>query len=428
MTQQRLAIIDAVRTPMGKAGGVLAHICADDLGAMALREMMIRVPVSVQAVDEVIMGNVAMPPGCANIARVCALKAGFLDKTPAYTVHRNCASGMEAISSAYVTLLAKKAAIIAVGGTESMSNIPLLFGKKMTQVFAQLQKAKTLWQKMQVLAGFRLQFLAPVLGVMEGLTDPISGLIMGLTAENLAKDFEIGRLEQDQFALESHQKASRAIHEGVLAQEIFPVYTPTGMHCHDEGPRGTQSLEALQKLKPYFDRLNGTVTVGNACPLTDGAGAMLVMLESKAKELGIKPLAYVRDFAYAGLDPSRMGLGPVFATHKLLSQTGLHIQDMDLVEINEAFSVQVLACLRAFGSDHFAQTYLNRAKAIGEIDPDTLNVNGGAVALGHPVGMTGIRLVMTVAKALKRMGKHRGLATLCIGGGQGAAFVVEVDA
>ena len=423
---ERLAIIDGVRTPMGKAGGSLCQISADDLGAFALRELMYRLPFGYNDIDEVIMGNVAMPANAANIARVCALKAGFPYSTPAYTVHRNCASGMEAISSAANKILSGKASIIVAGGTESMSNIPLLFGKKMTRFFSDLQKAKTRLQKIAILRTFRPRFLSPVVGIMEGLTDPICGLIMGLTAENLAKEFYIGRTEQDQYALASHQKACAAIKKGLFEDEISPIPIPnSSIQVQDESPRENQTLASLQKLSPYFDRKNGTVTVGNACPLTDGAGAIAVMTESKAKEMGITPLGFIREYAYAGLEPSRMGLGPVYATAKLLHHTGLTLKDIHRIEINEAFSVQVLACLHAYRSSQFAQTYLGQSRALGEIDPSIVNVNGGAVALGHPVGMTGLRLVLTLAKELRRSGKEKGLATLCIGGGQGAAFLVE---
>jgi acetyl-CoA acetyltransferase family protein len=427
--KERLAIISGIRTPMGKAGGALKTVSADDLGAFALREAMYQSGLHFSDVDEVIMGNVAQPANAANIGRVCALKAGFPISTPAYTVHRNCASGMESITSGAEKILAERAEIVVAGGTESMSNIPLLYGRKMTQFFDQLSRARSVFQKLSVLAQFRLSYLKPVIGVMEGLTDPVCGLIMGLTAENLAKEFGISRKTQDEFALLSHQKAVKAMESGVFREESIPF--PLGntfdkLHLDDEGPRANQTLEALQKLKPYFDRKNGTVTVGNACPLTDGAGAIVMMRESKAKSLGLSPIGFLREYAYAGLEPQRMGLGPVYATAKVLQKTGLSMKDIDLVELNEAFAVQVLANIDAFGSALFAQTYLGQFSAVGELDPGIVNVNGGAIALGHPVGMTGIRLVLTLLKTLKRRGQHRGLATLCIGGGQGASLVLEV--
>ena len=429
MLKERIAIVDGVRTPFAKAGTKLKNISADDLGAIPMRELMERVPLEYSDIDEVILGNVAQPSNAANIARVVALKAGFPDSTPAYTVHRNCASGMEAVSTAANKILSGKAEIIMTGGTESMSNIPLLFNKKMTSFFDRLNRARTLGQRLNVLASFRLSFLKPIIGVMEGLTDPVCGLIMGLTAENIAKDFKITRAEQDQFALESHEKTYAAVSSGRLADEIIPVPLAPKYEDvldHDFGMRMEQSLAALGKLKPYFDCKNGTVTVGNACPLTDGAAALLVMTESKAKALGLTPLGYVKDYAYAGLDPSRMGLGPTYAAAKVFESTGLTLKDMDLVEINEAFAAQVIGVMKSFESESYCQKHLGRS-ALGTIDPAIVNVNGGAIALGHPVGTTGARLLLTILKELKRRNKHRGLATLCVGGGQGGAFIVETE-
>jgi len=425
---ERLAIINGVRTPFAKAGTSLKGYSADNLGAIAVREILSAVSIDPRIIDEVIIGNVAQPANAANIARVIALKAGIDQSVPAYTVHRNCASGMEALSTAANKIFSGEAEIIVAGGTESMSNIPLLYGKKMTAFFEQMMKAKSLSQKLSVLSSFRLSFLKPVIGVMEGLTDPVCGLIMGLTAENVARDFNISREEQDRFALESHQKAADAIKSGWLAEEIVPVPLPPNMDSimeHDNGPREDQSMEALQKLKPYFIKGTGSVTVGNACPLTDGAAAMVVMSESKAKELKLTPLGYIKDYAYAGLDPSRMGLGPVYAAAKVFQKSGLKMTDMELVEINEAFAAQVIGCLEAFKSKEYAKKHLGLESAVGEINPEILNVNGGAIALGHPVGTTGMRLVLTMLKELKRRKLRRGLATLCIGGGQGGAFILE---
>lgn len=426
--KERIAIIAGVRTTMGKAGGILKDISADQLGTMAVRESIYRSGLRFEDIDEVIIGNVAQPANAANIARVIALKAGCPISTPAYTVHRNCASGMEAITTAALKLWAGEADIMVAGGTESMSNIPLLYGKKMTQFFANMWKAKSIPQKLGVLSTFRPSFLNPVIGVTEGLTDPVCGLIMGLTAENLAKEFGIGREEQDQYALKSHQKAVAAMESGFFKEESIPV--PIGkeldrFHMDDEGPRATQTMAALGKLKPYFDRRNGTVTVGNSCPLTDGAAAVVLMTESKAKALGLKPMGYLKSFAYAGLEPERMGLGPVYAATKALDKARLTLKDMQLVELNEAFAVQVIANLRAMESDTFSQTYLGKKKALGELNPDILNIHGGAIALGHPVGMTGTRLVITLLNSLKQQNLNTGLATLCIGGGQGAALVLE---
>lgn len=427
--KERIAIVDGIRTPFCKAGEQLRSCSADDLGAFAVRELMERVKIDPALVDELIFGNVAQPANAANIARVIALKAELPTDLVAYTVHRNCASGMESITTGANKIWAGEAQIIIAGGTESMSNIPLFFNRKMTGFFEKLMRAKSLGQKLSALSGFRPDFLKPVIGVVEGLTDPICGLNMGMTAEVLSREFHVTREEQDRFALDSHRKAVAARREGRFAAEIVPIPVPPkyqAMQQEDGGPRDSQTFEALQKLKPFFDRKTGSVTVGNACPITDGAAAVLIMTESRARELGFEPLGYMSAYAYAALEGSRMGLGPVYATHKLMEKTGLSVRDFELVELNEAFAAQVIANERAFVSKEFAQKYLRRDEALGEIDHDRLNVNGGAIALGHPVGTTGTRLVITILHELRRRQLRRGLATLCIGGGQGAALSMEV--
>lgn len=428
--RERMAILDGVRTPMGKASGVLRDVAADDLGAFVVREVMARTGVDPHRVDELIFGNVAQPAHAANIARVIALKAGLPIPVPAYTVHRNCASGMESITTAANKITAGEAKIIVAGGTESMSQIPLLYNKPMTRFFENLSKAKTPMAKLGVLMSFRLSHLAPIIGVMQGLTDPISGLIMGNTAEVLTKEFHITRDEQDQFALMSHQRAAEAIKNGVLAQEILPIPKLPNYEALvdvDEGPRLNQSIEALAKLKPFFDRKNGTVTAGNSSQLTDGAASIVLMSESQAKKEKRPVLGYLRDYAYASLDPHRMGLGPVYATAKLLTKSKMKFSDFQYIEMNEAFAAQVIANERAFASKAFSEKHLGLSKAIGEIDRSMMNANGGAIALGHPVGMTGTRIVIHVLKELRRRKKNMGLATLCVGGGQGAALALEVN-
>ena len=264
---------------------------------------------------------------------------------------------------------------------------------------------------------------------MEGLTDPFCGLNMGQTAEVLAKEFHISRQEQDQFALQSHQKAVKAQKSGRLAQEITPVFiSPAYKEAveADVGPREEQSLEALAKLKPFFDRRYGSVTAGNACPITDGAVMLLMMTKEKASSLGLKPLVRIKSYGFCGLDPQRMGLGPVYATALALKRAGLSLKDMHLVELNEAFATQVLACQKAFESKQFAKDSLGLQKCMGELDLKKVNVNGGAIALGHPVGATGSRLVLTLMKEMvQRSDAQFGLATLCIGGGQGGAMILE---
>ena len=429
--RERIAIIGGFRTPMGKAGGALKNVSADELAARVVKELIIRSKIEANKIDEVIFGNVAQPGNAANISRVIALKAGLPKHIPAYTVHRNCASGMEAITTAANKIWADEAEIILVGGTESMSNIPLMFNQKMTNLFANLFKAKTIWQKLSIISKFRPNFLKPIIGIQQGLTDPISGMIMGCTAEAVAKKFAISRKEQDEFSVLSHNRAEKATNKNIFKDEIIPIFNNNEKNSQmieeDEGIRKGQNIKDLAKLKPYFERQTGTVTVGNSSQLTDGAAAMIVMKESKAKELGLKVLGYLRDFAYCGLEPELMGLGPVYATSKVLDKTKLSLKDIELIELNEAFAAQVIGCERAFASDDFAQRNLGKNKALGIIDRDIINVNGGAIALGHPVGMTGSRIILHLLRELKRRNKNRGLATLCIGGGQGGACIVEVN-
>jgi len=423
-----IAILEGCRTPFAKAFGALAAVPADELGRVAAEAVLQRAEIKPTTIDQVVFGNVATPANAANIARVIALRAGIPQDRIAHTVQRNCASGMEAITTAAQLIQLGEAKTILAGGTESMSRIPLLYNHEATRLFIKLGRAKSFWQRLVTLLQFRLRHFKPVLAVEQGLTDPVSGLIMGATAEVLAEEFEISRTEQDLFALGSHRKTSSAQKRSVFQEEIVPLSEEIAGRtvAEDIGPRADQSLEALAKLKPFFKE-GGSVTVGNSCSLTDGAAAVVVMSGELARAEGRKPLGYLRYYAYAGCDPRRMGLGPVYATNKLLDRTGIALKDIDLVEINEAFAAQVLANEKAFASDEFARKELARDHRLGELDPDRLNVNGGAIALGHPVGASGTRLVVTLLKELHRRGLRRGLATLCVGGGQGGAVLVETE-
>ena len=427
--KERIGVVEGVRTPMGKAGGMLRRLSAVDLGVHVVKEVIARMDLKPEDVDEVILGNVAQPADAANISRVIALRAGLPLSVPAYTVHRNCASGMESITSAMNKISAGHGTVFVVGGTESMSHIPLFYNRYMTEFFYRMMDRKAgFLGKVKNLFSFRPHFLKPVVGVVQGLTDPVCGLNMGQTAEVLAQEFSISRREQDAYALRSHQRAVASQKKGFFDEEIHPLVTDPKsgkLVTQDEGPRSQQTLEALAKLKPYFDRQNGTVTVGNACPINDGAAAMVLMPEKLIRQRKLHPLGYVRDYAYASLEPERMGLGPIYATARLFKQMKLRMKDIHLIELNEAFAAQVIANERAFDSDAFAKKYLDRDRAIGAMDPALLNVNGGAIALGHPVGMTGARMVIHLLRELRRRKKQRGLATLCVGGGQGAALLLE---
>lgn len=422
-----VVLLDGFRTPFAKAGTALARVPARELGRIAVSELLARSGVSPADVDDVIIGNVAGPADSANIARVVALLAGIPNHVPAVTVHRNCASGMESIAQAYERVASGQADLVVAGGTESMSRIPLHVSDGMTRVFERLMKAKSPVQRVGALASFRPKDLTPKIALMEGLMDPISGLNMGETAELLAREFGISREAQDDFALQSHRRAAAAQESGRFAEEIAPVFPAPYREvvAQDVGPRKTQSLEALAKLRPYFDPRTGTVTPGNACPITDGAAAILVASAEKAKELGLAPAGRIRGYAFVGLDPAHMGLGPAHATPVALRRARVSFSDIGLIELNEAFAAQVIANEIAMGSAAYAREKLGLDAPVGEIDRSILNVNGGAIALGHPVGVSGTRLVLTLLREMRHRDVSLGLATLCVGGGQGAAFVLE---
>ncbi len=443
-----VVIVDGIRTPFAKADTKLKTVHPAELGRVALKELIARTNLDAKLVDEVIIGNTGSPSDAVNISRVVALNAGVPQKVSAHTVHRNCASALESISEAFDKIKSGMADVVLSGGTESMSQMPLIYSAEVTRAIGGLASAKSPVQQAQALAGLIGADLKSIIGllttspmakapykpriaIVEGLTDPFVGKNMGDTAELLAKEWSISRNDQDKFALLSHQKAVAAQKNGVMAEEITPVFlAPSYKEVVelDIGPRDGQSMEALGKLKPIFDRKNGTVTAGNSCPITDGAAMVLIMSREKAEALGYKPIARILSYAFAGLEPERMGLGPVYASPIALRRAGLTLADMDHYELNEAFAAQVLACAAAFESDKFAKEKLDLPKAVGRLDMDKLNVNGGAIALGHPVGTTGTRIVLTLMKQLKRSGKELGLATLCIGGGQGGAMVIQNEA
>jgi acetyl-CoA C-acetyltransferase len=425
----RIAIIDGLRSPMGRMNGALDNIQADNLATHILHELHLRNENLAKYYQEVIFGNVSGPAHAANIARVIALKAGISKDIPAFSVHRNCASGMEAVTSAIAKIQGYQDGIYVVGGVESMSNIPFLFSKKYQMFLTNFARCKSIPEKLLYLTKFRFSFFAPTIALKLGLTDPVCNMIMGDTAELLAREFKISRKDQDEFAMQSHNKAEKARDAGIYQEESipFPANPKKGkMLEHDEGIRDKQNMNALGKLKPFFDRNNGSVTAGNSSQLTDGASCMLISSEKFCKDKKIKPIAYIKDFAYAGLEGERMGLGPVYAINKILKRNKLTLKNIDLFEINEAFAAQVIACLKALNSKEFCKDKLGRDKEIGEIPLSKLNVNGGAIALGHPVGMTGNRIILHLAKELKRRNLKRGIASLCIGGGQGGAVLIEV--
>jgi acetyl-CoA acetyltransferase family protein len=427
MTAPAVWILGGVRTPFARAGTVLRHLSVVELGRLAAGELLARHELDPVRLDEVILGNCAQPAEAANVARVIALRAGIPERVPGLTVHRNCASGMESVGLAAERIQLGRARLVLAGGVESMSQVPLLFPPEFAVWLEGLARAKHPLARLRAALRFRPALLRPRPALLDALHDPVCGLGMGETAEILAREFDLGRELQDGFALLSHERAVAARER--LREEIVPVFPPPACELvrDDAGPREGQTLEQLARLRPFFDRRNGTVTVGNACPVTDGAVALLVGGEEAAGDWPSPPLGRVRAWAVAGLSPRRMGLGPVHAIARVLDETGLTLGDFDLFEINEAFAAQVLACLEAAKSAPFARAELSRERALGEIPLERLNVNGGAIALGHPVGASGARLLLTLLLEMRRRGAKRGLAALCVGGGQGAAFVLERD-
>ena len=426
MPNQEIVIVDGVRTPFVKAWTLFNDLSAQKLGSLCVTELLQRTEIDPEQIDEVILGCVGQPSDAANVARVVSLMAGIPKSKRAYTVSRNCASGLEAVVSAAEKISVGQVETVIAGGTESMSNAPLVFSKDAADLFLKLQRARTLLDKLGVLTMFRPKHFAPHSAIQMALTDPVCGLNMGQTAEVIAKKFAISRARQDAFALESHRRviASRA----KLAEEMMSVFLPPDYEkavSLDNGVRENLTLEQLGKLKPVFDKRSGTVTAGNSSQITDGACALLVMEKSKAVSLGYEILGRIAAYDTIGLEPKEMGLGPAFVIEKILRKTGWALKDIELFEINEAFAAQVLACLEALSSQKFAEANFPGRQAVGEINPALLNVNAGAIALGHPVGTSGARLVLTLLKEMKRRGLHRGLATLCVGGGQGSVIILE---
>ncbi len=420
-----LFIIAATRTPFARAGTSLASLDAVDLGKAAVSALLTRSGIDPHAVDETIIGCVGQPAHAQNIARVIALRAGLPESRPAMTVHRNCASGLEAITTAHAKMCAGQGDVFLVGGTESMSNMPLYFNRGAVEKFTLMGKAKGFAEKLGAAASFRPADFAPLIGLKLGLTDPVVEMNMGETAELLAREFGISREQQDAFAFHSHRKAVAAA--AALQKEVSPIYVmgrEVTAVLADNGMRADSSLEKLSKLKPMFARQHGTVTAGNSSQITDGAVALLVASEEAVKRHGWQPLGIMTHYAYTGCDPRRMGLGPVRAMDAVLHRAGLKLEDLDFVEINEAFAAQVLAVRQCLNHPSSARR-AGLEQPLGELPEAKLNPRGGSIALGHPVGATGARLVLTALDQLRETQSKRALISLCIGGGQGGAAILE---
>ncbi len=425
MTAKPIYIVDGARTPFLKSRNRPGPFSASDLATQAGKQLLARQPFAPGELDEVILGCAAPSVDEVNIGRVVALRMGCGEKVPGWTVMRNCASGMQALDSAIANMESGRSELLLAGGVDALSRAPLLFSDAMVLWLSGFYAAKNLGQKAAALAKFRPGYLAPVIGIMKGLTDPNVGLLMGQTAENLAYRFGITRTQQDEYATRSHQRVALAQDEGWLS-EVVPVFDDQGtLYAADDGVRRDSSVESLAKLKPFFDRKYGTVTAGNSSQITDGAVWLILATEASLERHGLTPIGRLVDSQWAALDPAQMGLGPVHAATPLMQRHGLALNDLDAWEINEAFAAQVLGCIDAWKSDDYCRSELGLDAAAGELDLDKLNVDGGAVALGHPVGASGARIVLHLLHVLKRTGGKRGIASICIGGGQGGAMLIE---
>lgn len=423
MMPRPVYLVDGARTPFLKAKGV-GDFTAGDLAVSAGKALLMRQPFNPNDLDEVILGCVMASAEEANIARVIALRLGCGDLTPAFTVQRNCASGLQAIDCAFQDIAYGRYNLVLAGGTESMSRAPLYFRLEAVRWLSAWTAARSFSEKAKVLLKFRPYFLAPVVALLQGLTDPIVNMNMGQTAEQLAYRYGISREEMDVFSQRSHNLLGQAQDQRLLG-EIIPIFDAKG-NCmqEDTGLRRNTSLEKLAELKPYFDKYYGSVTAGNSSQVTDGAVMMILASEDAVKKYNLPILAKISDIHWAALDPREMGLGPVHATMPLLARNQLTKDDIDFWEINEAFAAQVLACLKAFNDNEYCKQHFN-LPALGEINLDMLNIHGGAIAAGHPVGASGARIVLHLAQILKQKQAKRGVASICIGGGQGGAVLIE---
>ena len=418
-------VVDGARTPFLRARGRPGKFAAADLALQSAQPLMLRQPFAAEQLDEVILGCVGAAANEANIARVVSLRLGCGDAVPAWTVQRNCGSGLQAVDTAFRNIANGSANMILAGGVEAMSQAPLMFNRPMVDLISDFYQAKSVGQKISALAKIRPAHLKPVISLLIGLTDPVVGLSMGKTAEILASRFRISKDAMDAYAVRSHQRLAAAQNEGRL-DEIEVVYDQEGKsYIADDGVRPDSNVDSLAKLKPVFDRNHGLVTAGNSAQVTDGAAWVLLASEAAVKQHKLTPLGRTVDCDWAGLSPAEMGLGPAYAASTLMKNNKLGIADIDYWEINEAFAAQVLACVRALADKEFCRSELDRSSAIGEIDQERLNVDGGGISLGHPVGASGARIVLHMLKTLQRTKSERGIASLCIGGGQGGAMLLE---
>ncbi|WP_068809419.1 acetyl-CoA C-acetyltransferase [Thauera phenolivorans] len=419
-------IIDGARTPFLKSRNRPGPFSAADLATAAGAALLLRQPFAPDRLDEVILGCASPAPDEVNIGRVVALRLGCGDAVPGWTVMRNCASGMQALDSALANIRLGRAGLVLAGGVDALSRAPLLLSDEMVHWLADWYAAKTAGARFAVLRRFRPRQLAPVIGIMKGLTDPVVGQLMGQTAENLAWKFGISRAEMDAYAVESHRRVTAAQDAGHFDAEVVPLIDRDGrVYPADDGVRRDSSMDGLARLKPFFDRHYGRVTPGNSSQITDGAACLLLASAEAVERFGLDPVGRIVDSEWAALSPEQMGLGPVHASVPILRRHGLAPDALDAWELNEAFAAQVIACRRAFADDEYCRAHLGLEAAPGAPDAARMNVDGGAIAIGHPVGASGARIVLHLIEVLRRSGGRRGMATICIGGGQGGAMLVE---
>ncbi|GAB4508152.1 MAG: acetyl-CoA C-acetyltransferase [Sulfuricaulis sp.] len=424
----RVFIVDGARTPFLKARAEPGPFSASDLAVACARPVLVRQPFPASALDEVIVGCVIPAADEANIARLIALRLGCGKRVPAHTVQRNCASGLQAIATAAERILLGRANLVLAGGTEAMSRAPIQWNTAMAGWLGKMLRARHPLQRIQTLARFRPSLLKPVYSLLLGLTDPLVKLSMGQTAEIVAHRFGISRESQDVYALSSHRKLAAAFDAGGMNVEVETLYDVNErFYTEDTGLRRDTDLGQLAQLRPVFDRKYGLVTSGNSSQVTDGAAMLLLASEAAVKQHGLSVLGEWVDHEWAGVDPSQMGLGPVHAVAQLLARQKLKMRDLQQLELNEAFAVQVLACQAAWDSAQYAREELGMATPLGAMDPERMNPEGGAIANGHPVGASGARIVLHLLHALRRQGGGQGVATLCIGGGQGGAMLLRTE-
>ncbi|MEA3411200.1 MAG: acetyl-CoA C-acetyltransferase [Pseudomonadota bacterium] len=418
-------LIDGARSPFLKMRGGPGPFKAAELAVQAARALLLRQPFGPEDFDEVILGCVAPGPDEANIARVASLRLGCGDRVPAWTVQRNCASGLQAIDAAQRNIRLGRSGLVLAGGVEAMSHAPILFSDDMVRWLSEWRRSRGPVERIRGLGRLRPAWLAPVIGLLKGLRDPVAGISMGQTAEILAYRFGIEREAMDAFALESHRRLDAAGKAGHLA-EISPLFDREGNnYASDDGLRADTSMDRLAALKPVFDKPYGNVTAGNSAQVTDGAAWIIVAGEEAVSRYGLKPMARILDTRWAALDPAEMGMGPVHAATPILRERELGLRDVDYWEINEAFAAQVLACRSAWKDPRYCREVLGLEEPLGEVPADRLNVDGGGISLGHPVGASGARIVLHLAEVLKRERGRLGMASICIGGGQGGALLME---